>query len=177
MFPTVTHRQRHGRCQQNIRSGVEETDRLDRSSSTPSAAPPKGRPPASGSGNDAARASSIIEQPKTGQTRPQRSPDEPPVKPAWPEKRPFLPVLLDKTLDTVEDVALHARRSLLPLPTRERLQKLLVPGARGRLRFQAKKPIILVLGSGWGAHRRGVAHYMPIAPHPQKTMLLHCLSL
>jgi NADH:ubiquinone reductase (non-electrogenic) len=42
-------------------------------------------------------------------------------------------------------------RMIRDLPTTRAFDKL-VRGGGGRLRLQADKPVVLVLGSGWGAH-------------------------
>lgn len=59
----------------------------------------------------------------------------------------------DRFLESAEDVGSHLARSIKELPSTKALDRLLVEGgAKGTLRLQADKPVVLVLGSGWGAH-------------------------
>ncbi len=44
----------------------------------------------------------------------------------------------------------HAARQLVPLPNETAVDKLEDSG--GKLRLAKRKPVVLVLGSGWGAH-------------------------
>ena len=44
------------------------------------------------------------------------------------------------------------KRSIKKLPTTKAFDKMVGKGEEGRLRLQATKPVVLVLGSGWGAH-------------------------
>lgn len=74
-----------------------------------------------------------------------------PPKSPWPPKRSWVALVSDKLADTAGDVALIARRTVLPLPTRSAADDV-VRDKGGRLRLLAKKPVVLVLGSGWGAH-------------------------
>jgi hypothetical protein len=53
-------------------------------------------------------------------------------------------------VESAEDIGSHWRRSIKELPTTKAFDKLV--GNNGRLRLQATKPVVLVLGSGWGAH-------------------------
>ncbi|KAK9844058.1 hypothetical protein WJX81_003133 [Elliptochloris bilobata] len=83
----------------------------------------------------------------------------------WPQQRSFMQVVMDKAGDTVQDLLLIMRRTLLPSPSRSRLRALVrksrsvAARARGGdeaaetpTLLRAKKPIVLVLGSGWAAH-------------------------
>lgn len=70
----------------------------------------------------------------------------------WPEARPWTFVALSKFVDTVEDVALIARRTLVPNYSSD-LQLAPPGGAEETLDLRSKRrPVVLVLGSGWAAH-------------------------
>ena len=72
-------------------------------------------------------------------------------KAAWPPERPSLEVAKDTLAATLGDIALIARRSLTP--TAPRVTTAPTPGAGGAtLRLAATKPVVLVIGSGWGSH-------------------------
>lgn len=74
----------------------------------------------------------------------------------WPPKRPFAAVALDNLLDSVTDIGRHLRRMRAAEEQEgkdDALVSRMVPGDAGRLRMAAgTKPVVLVLGSGWGAH-------------------------
>lgn len=70
----------------------------------------------------------------------------------WPQKRPFLDMVWDNVIESAEDVGSHLKRSIKKLPTTKAFDKMVGKGEEGRLRLQATKPVVLVLGSGWGAH-------------------------
>ncbi|KAK9915294.1 hypothetical protein WJX75_007230 [Coccomyxa subellipsoidea] len=77
----------------------------------------------------------------------------------WPAQRSFSEVVMDKTMDTLGDLSLIARRTLRELPRssriRAQLRRMSNRGAGAEdtpLALKSDKPIILVLGSGWGAH-------------------------
>ncbi|CAL8468561.1 g8101 [Coccomyxa elongata] len=98
---------------------------------------------------------------KSGGSPPPNPEDDPkaPRFELWPAERSFSEVLMDKTMDTVGDLLLITRRTLRELPKRSRiraqLRKLNNKGAKNGnapLSLKSDKPIILVLGSGWGAH-------------------------
>ncbi|EFJ45820.1 hypothetical protein VOLCADRAFT_105834 [Volvox carteri f. nagariensis] len=75
-----------------------------------------------------------------------------PGDPQWPPQRAFAAVALDNLLDSVVDIGRHLRRMNVEsdLPAQ---QEQLVPGGNGRMRLRSStKPVVLVLGSGWGAH-------------------------
>eukprot|EP00877_Chromochloris_zofingiensis_P010276 jgi/Chrzof1/5501/Cz16g05180.t1 len=78
-------------------------------------------------------------------------PNRPRPQIKWPQQRSFAEVLLDKSLDTVGDVLMHAKRSFEELPTTRAID-LLVRKKDGTFKLKAKKPVVLVLGTGWGAH-------------------------
>lgn len=82
---------------------------------------------------------------------PQAPSTSPPVVPSPRAKPSFLAKVLDQAVDSAEDIARHLNRLLLPLPTRTVLDKM-VRGGRGRYKLQTEKPVVLVCGSGWGAH-------------------------
>ncbi|KAG2424789.1 hypothetical protein HXX76_014213 [Chlamydomonas incerta] len=81
-----------------------------------------------------------------------------PGEPAWPPKRSFTAIVLDKCVDTCNYVEKHVRRmnldaTKLAAGAGTATADPLVPGDNGRMRLRAStKPVILVLGSGWGAH-------------------------
>ncbi|KAG2487513.1 hypothetical protein HYH03_013931 [Edaphochlamys debaryana] len=82
-----------------------------------------------------------------------------PGQPAWPPKRSFTAVAIDNVMDSAVDVGRHLRRMYDPrvaaaAPSEQRaLLENLVPGDGGRMRLRSiNKPVVLVLGSGWGAH-------------------------
>jgi hypothetical protein len=70
----------------------------------------------------------------------------------WPEERSFGEVALSKLGDTAQDIWVIANRSLLPLPTREKFRAR-QGGEITRPAAEAEKPVLLILGFGWGAHR------------------------
>ncbi|KAG2429690.1 hypothetical protein HYH02_013948 [Chlamydomonas schloesseri] len=81
-----------------------------------------------------------------------------PGEPTWPPKRSFTAIVLDKVVDTSNYVEKHLRRmnidaAKLAAGTGSAAADPLVPGDNGRMRLRAStKPVVLVLGSGWGAH-------------------------
>ncbi|PNW83287.1 hypothetical protein CHLRE_05g232200v5 [Chlamydomonas reinhardtii] len=77
-----------------------------------------------------------------------------PGDPQWPPQRPFAAIALDNLLDSVVDVGRHlGRMNVEADKLAMRQQEQLVPGDNGRMRLRAStKPVVLVLGSGWGAH-------------------------
>ncbi len=84
--------------------------------------------------------------PAKGSPSPTPSPLPPKTKPS------FLRKVVNQAVDSAEDVARHMNRLLLPLPTRTALDKM-VRGGRGRYQLKTDKPVVLICGSGWGAHR------------------------
>ncbi|GIL85463.1 hypothetical protein Vretifemale_13975, partial [Volvox reticuliferus] len=72
----------------------------------------------------------------------------------WPPRRPFAAVALDQFIDSVGDVGRHLHRMVTePECLIKKQKEQLVPGENGRMRLRAAtKPVVLVLGSGWGAH-------------------------
>ncbi|GLC47157.1 hypothetical protein PLESTB_001387100 [Pleodorina starrii] len=121
-------------------------------------APPNG-------GSDGRGAPTVLKDPPVKQaasaadvpaTAPAPSPEQllfpKPGDPQWPPQRAFAAVALDNLIDSVVDVGRHLRRmnveSEIPVQ-----QEQLVPGDGGRMRLRSStKPVVLVLGSGWGAH-------------------------
>ncbi|KAF8058293.1 SPAC3A11.07 [Scenedesmus sp. PABB004] len=84
--------------------------------------------------------------------QPQPEPAEP-LELAWPKPRGWAEVALGKLLDTAEDVAVIARRTLKDsLPGAEVIDRLFRRESSGALKLVARKPVVLVLGTGWGAH-------------------------
>ncbi|KXZ46318.1 hypothetical protein GPECTOR_45g188 [Gonium pectorale] len=74
-----------------------------------------------------------------------------PGDPQWPPKRAFAAIALDNLLDSVIDIGRHLRR--MDVDEGRLPQEQLVPGDSGRMRLRSSgKPVVLVLGSGWGAH-------------------------
>eukprot|EP00882_Tetradesmus_deserticola_P001020 GHRQ01001105.1.p1 GENE.GHRQ01001105.1~~GHRQ01001105.1.p1 ORF type:complete len:649 (+),score=345.14 GHRQ01001105.1:241-2187(+) len=74
---------------------------------------------------------------------------------AWPAPRPWAEVFLSKVVDTVEDVGVIARRTFnKSVPGIEAIDRLFRAGKGGRLQLkkETQKPVVLVLGTGWGAH-------------------------
>ena len=74
----------------------------------------------------------------------------PPPLQSWPAPRSWSEVALSKLLDTLEDVALIARRTVAPNYT----SSLRAEGslAEGGLSLASSRPVVLILGSGWAAH-------------------------
>ena len=73
----------------------------------------------------------------------------PPPTGSWPEERPWAAVALSKALDTAGDVALIARRTLLPTYSSDLDSSV----ADGSLELRSRRrPVVLILGSGWAAH-------------------------
>ncbi|KAI3438808.1 hypothetical protein D9Q98_001225 [Chlorella vulgaris] len=75
-----------------------------------------------------------------------------PHKMDWPMKRGFVSVAWDQVAESAEDIGRHLNRAIRELPTTKAFDKLVGGGRGGKLRLQADKPVVLVLGSGWGAH-------------------------
>ena len=77
----------------------------------------------------------------------------------WPAARPSLDVAIDKAKDTLADLAVIARRTFSPATPRVSASPPPSPpgksGSRSSsslTRLRAEKPVLLVLGSGWGSH-------------------------
>lgn len=85
---------------------------------------------------------------------PTGAPVDEPIELAWPAKRSWAEVVLTKAVDTVEDIAVIARRTFVKeLPGQAMIDGLFRQSkSSGRLKLQSKKPVVLVLGTGWGAH-------------------------
>ncbi|EFN57549.1 hypothetical protein CHLNCDRAFT_143182 [Chlorella variabilis] len=75
----------------------------------------------------------------------------------WPMHRSWLAIAWDQAVESAEDIGRHISRAIRELPS----TKASTPGPRafdkligkdGKLRLQVDKPVVLVLGSGWGAH-------------------------
>jgi NADH:ubiquinone reductase (non-electrogenic) len=64
----------------------------------------------------------------------------------------FFPIHRDQVAESAEDIGRHLNRAIRELPTTKAFDKLVGGGRGGKLRLQADKPVVLVLGSGWGAH-------------------------
>lgn len=52
----------------------------------------------------------------------------------------------------MEDIGRHAYRGLLPLPTRNALTQMVSGRGGETMQLKTDKPVVMVLGSGWGAH-------------------------
>jgi NADH:ubiquinone reductase (non-electrogenic) len=81
---------------------------------------------------------------------PPASPPPPPLR-TWPSPRSWNAVALSKLLDTVEDVALIARRTLAPNYSTSLRAEAGTDGG-GALDLRSSRPVVLILGSGWAAH-------------------------
>lgn len=88
---------------------------------------------------------------QTGQEKkPSKGPPPPAPIGSWPPQRSFLDVVGGKVLDTVNDVSLITRRTLFPVLTSVESSQF---REGGPVRLAAtSRPVVLVLGSGWGAH-------------------------
>ncbi|KXZ46317.1 hypothetical protein GPECTOR_45g187 [Gonium pectorale] len=78
-----------------------------------------------------------------------------PGDPQWPPKRAFAAVALDNLADSLTDIGRHLSRMAVEGECPQKRQEdMLVAGASGRMRLRSSggKPVVLVLGSGWGAH-------------------------
>ena len=69
----------------------------------------------------------------------------------WPEDRSSLEVAIDKAKDTLADLAVIARRTFAPTTPQVRTSRR-QKNASSPTRLKAQKPVLLVLGSGWGSH-------------------------
>ena len=90
--------------------------------------------------------------PATAPAAPLRPPvpqETPPAALPWPARRPWSAVAWDRAVDTADDVLAHVKRAVQELPTTLALTR---KAAGGGVRLEAQKPVVLVLGSGWGAH-------------------------
>lgn len=65
--------------------------------------------------------------------------------------RSWTSIFADQVIDSFDDIFTHAKRYVAGLPTTTALQRL-TRREGGKLVFEADKPVVLVLGSGWGAH-------------------------
>lgn len=68
----------------------------------------------------------------------------------WPMHRSWLAIAWDQAVESAEDIGRHISRAIRELPSTKAFDKLI--GKDGKLRLQVDKPVVLVLGSGWGAH-------------------------
>lgn len=85
--------------------------------------------------------------------KPKRSNGGPPPPPKpKAEIRPFPLIAIDQAMDTVSDVWRHAARQLVPPPSDVMVELVEESGGKVRRAKPRKKPTVLVLGSGWGAH-------------------------
>ncbi|KXZ46316.1 hypothetical protein GPECTOR_45g186 [Gonium pectorale] len=90
--------------------------------------------------------------------QPHRQPQGPFSKPGdhqqWPPKRAFAAVALDNLADSLTDIGRHLSRMAVEGECPQKRQEgMLVAGDSGRMRLRSSgKPVVLVLGSGWGAH-------------------------
>lgn len=117
-----------------VRSGPE-TDRQQKPT-TPSEAPSRGN-----NNSQPGDVKEVIES----------TPVSPPKKTyQLSVSRSWVAILSDKIIDAVDDVGLHFKRFVRDLPTTTALQRITRRG--DRLVLEADKPVVLVLGSGWGAH-------------------------
>ncbi|GBG00600.1 NADH dehydrogenase [Raphidocelis subcapitata] len=73
------------------------------------------------------------------------------VRLPWPKKRDWATVFLEKVADTVEDALLMAKRGA-EAPARNAVDRLVSKGDGGLKLNKQDKPVVLVLGTGWGAH-------------------------
>lgn len=92
-------------------------------------------------------------------TPPAEAPPSPSTAPSKPpprytlhnrQNRSWTAVFSDKVIDAVDDIGKHLKRFVHELPTTTALQRITKKG--NRLVLEADKPVVLVLGSGWGAH-------------------------
>lgn len=83
-----------------------------------------------------------------------KGPPPPPPLTAWPPQLGFAETIAGKLGDTAGDVGLIARRSLFPVTAELDESVSVSQGAGGSVQFESRRarPVILVLGSGWGAH-------------------------
>ena len=72
----------------------------------------------------------------------------PPPLRSWPAPRSWSDVALSKLADTLEDVALIARRTLAP----NYVSSLRAEAEGDALSLRSNRPTVLIIGSGWAAH-------------------------
>jgi NADH:ubiquinone reductase (non-electrogenic) len=65
--------------------------------------------------------------------------------------RAWTSIFADQLIDSCDDIFTHFKRYITSLPTTTALQRL-TRREGGKLVLTADKPVVLVLGSGWGAH-------------------------
>eukprot|EP00878_Enallax_costatus_P005917 GHUV01006208.1.p1 GENE.GHUV01006208.1~~GHUV01006208.1.p1 ORF type:complete len:338 (+),score=70.72 GHUV01006208.1:311-1324(+) len=86
-------------------------------------------------------------------TAPLTPSEEQTIELQWPKPRGWAEVALSKFIDTGEDIAVIARRTFNnAVPSPEALDQLFKRTSSGALKLKSKKPVVLVLGTGWGAH-------------------------
>ena len=73
----------------------------------------------------------------------------PPPLRSWPAPRSWNDVALSKLADTLEDVALIARRTLAPNYSSSLRAE---AEGGGALALRSNRPTVLIIGSGWAAH-------------------------
>ena len=73
----------------------------------------------------------------------------PPPLRSWPAPRSWNDVALSKLADTLEDVALIARRTLAPNYSSSLRAE---AEGGGALSLRSNRPTVLIIGSGWAAH-------------------------
>jgi NADH:ubiquinone reductase (non-electrogenic) len=66
-------------------------------------------------------------------------------------RRSWTSIFADQVIDSIDDIFTHAKRYVTSLPTTTALQRL-TRREGGKLVLKSDKPVVLVLGSGWGAH-------------------------
>jgi hypothetical protein len=100
---------------------------------------------------------SAIKEPKKVVDRP-AVPVKPPEMPQIPApdilrpQKPFMEVLVQKMIDTGDDVMQHASRAFKGVAEEDVTAGNLNQGPTGIGQYVSNKPIILVLGYGWAAH-------------------------
>lgn len=72
----------------------------------------------------------------------------------WPQKSSWIEIAWDQFKDSAEDIGRHLERAVKELPSTKAIDKLVKGGGKDGegLRLQSEKPVVLLLGSGWGAH-------------------------
>ena len=85
---------------------------------------------------------------------------EAPAFSEWPAEKEFGETIKSKLGDTLGDISLIAKRTLKKLPNGRSITAQMKKGMKrasngddsAPISLQSNKPIVLVLGSGWGAH-------------------------
>ncbi|KAL4421095.1 hypothetical protein ABPG77_009622 [Micractinium sp. CCAP 211/92] len=147
-----------------------EATKEDQQAKAPSTAPPPGSAQKNGAGSVAKNGASPAAASQKQQQKGPQYPDRPltevdlmalrgrgkgrPHHLEWPQQSGWIEIAWDQFKDSAEDIGRHLSRAVKELPTTKAIDKLVKGGGKDGqgLRLQSEKPVVLLLGAGWGAH-------------------------